>query len=552
MNIENINLNDLNSQTLAQLREIAKELNVKSVTKYKKADLIEKIKEAVNKLKNDDTDATKEENKIIKENKDTDKNKDLEKEEKEILDEKHTKVDEDNKTESTDNIKQTPYKPENNKNNKYENKNYTKNNTQGNINNQRNYNKFQKNDNKQQNNDNKSSNNTKGNYTPKVVEESKIINEFNTSKDDEVVGVLEILPDGFGFLRGSNYLSTENDVYVSPSQIRRFNMKTGDKVRGITRHPKTGEKFRALLFVQKINDEDPETAIQRKSFETLTPIYPEERLTLEKQPNEISTRLIDLISPIGKGQRGLIVAPPKAGKTILLKSVANSIVKNYPNVELIVLLIDERPEEVTDMKESIDADVIYSTFDQVSSHHVKVAEMVLNRAQRLVEHGKDVVILLDSITRLARAYNLTISPTGRTLSGGLDPGALHGPKKFFGAARNIRQGGSLTILATALVETGSRMDDVIFEEFKGTGNMELHLDRKLAEKRIFPAVDIYKSGTRREDLLLSDKEKTALWKLRKEMSNNSVLEVTDNILEALKRTKTNEEFINNINGILNK
>ena len=287
-------------------------------------------------------------------------------------------------------------------------------------------------------------------------------------------------------------------------------MKTGDKVRGITRHPKTGEKFRALLFVQKINDEDPETAIQRKAFETL------------------------------------IVAPPKAGKTILLKSIANSIVKNYPDVELIVLLIDERPEEVTDMKESIDADVIYSTFDQVSSHHVKVAEMVLNRAQRLVEHGKDVVILLDSITRLARAYNLTISPTGRTLSGGLDPGALHGPKKFFGAARNIRQGGSLTILATALVETGSRMDDVIFEEFKGTGNMELNLDRKLAEKRIFPAVDIYKSGTRREDLLLTDKEKTALWKLRKEMSNSSILEVTDNVLEALKRTKTNEEFINNI------
>ncbi|MDY2735462.1 MAG: transcription termination factor Rho [Intestinibacter sp.] len=552
MNIENINLNDLNSQTLAQLREIAKELNVKSVTKYKKADLIEKIKEAVDKLKTTDTDATKEKNKKIKENKDTDKNNDSEKEEKEILDEKHTKIDQDNKIESADNTKQIQYKPENNKNNKYENKNYTKNNTQGNINNQRNYNKFQKNDNKQQNIDNKSSNNTKGNYTPKVVEESKIINEFNTSKDDEVVGVLEILPDGFGFLRGSNYLSTENDVYVSPSQIRRFNMKTGDKVRGITRHPKTGEKFRALLFVQKINDEDPETAIQRKSFESLTPIYPEERLTLEKQPNEISTRLIDLISPIGKGQRGLIVAPPKAGKTILLKSVANSIVKNYPNVELIVLLIDERPEEVTDMKESIDADVIYSTFDQVSSHHVKVAEMVLNRAQRLVEHGKDVVILLDSITRLARAYNLTISPTGRTLSGGLDPGALHGPKKFFGAARNIRQGGSLTILATALVETGSRMDDVIFEEFKGTGNMELHLDRKLAEKRIFPAVDIYKSGTRREDLLLSDKEKTALWKLRKEMSNNSVLEVTDNILEALKRTKTNEEFINNINGILNK
>lgn len=544
----NTNLSDLNNQTLAQLRQTAKELNIKSVTKYKKAELIEQIKEHANKLKSNDTDQLKQDNKIEHSNGEPEKTYSMKKEEK------NTQIDDEKRNDNTENVKQIAYKSEN-RNNKYENKNYTKNNNQANTNNQRNYNKFQKNDAKQQNNENKLSNNDiktqknnniKGNYTPKVVEESKIINEFNTSKEDEVIGVLEILPDGFGFLRGSNYLSTENDVYVSPSQIRRFNMKTGDKVRGITRHPKTGEKFRALLFVQKINDEDPETAIQRKAFETLTPIYPQERLTLEKQPNEISTRLIDLISPIGKGQRGLIVAPPKAGKTILLKSIANSIVKNYPDVELIVLLIDERPEEVTDMKESIDADVIYSTFDQVSSHHVKVAEMVLNRAQRLVEHGKDVVILLDSITRLARAYNLTISPTGRTLSGGLDPGALHGPKKFFGAARNIRQGGSLTILATALVETGSRMDDVIFEEFKGTGNMELNLDRKLAEKRIFPAVDIYKSGTRREDLLLTDKEKTALWKLRKEMSNSSILEVTDNVLEALKRTKTNEEFINNI------
>ena len=546
--MENTNLSDLNNQTLAQLRQTAKELNIKSVTKYKKAELIEQIKEHANKLKSNDTDQLKQNNKREHSNGEPEKTYSMKKEEK------NTQIDDEKRNDNTENVKQIAYKSEN-RNNKYENKNYTKNNNQANTNNQRNYNKFQKNDAKQQNNENKLSNNDiktqknnniKGNYTPKVVEESKIINEFNTSKEDEVIGVLEILPDGFGFLRGSNYLSTENDVYVSPSQIRRFNMKTGDKVRGITRHPKTGEKFRALLFVQKINDEDPETAIQRKAFETLTPIYPQERLTLEKQPNEISTRLIDLISPIGKGQRGLIVAPPKAGKTILLKSIANSIVKNYPDVELIVLLIDERPEEVTDMKESIDADVIYSTFDQVSSHHVKVAEMVLNRAQRLVEHGKDVVILLDSITRLARAYNLTISPTGRTLSGGLDPGALHGPKKFFGAARNIRQGGSLTILATALVETGSRMDDVIFEEFKGTGNMELNLDRKLAEKRIFPAVDIYKSGTRREDLLLTDKEKTALWKLRKEMSNSSILEVTDNVLEALKRTKTNEEFINNI------
>ena len=546
--MENTNLSDLNNQTLAQLRQTAKELNIKSVTKYKKAELIEQIKEHANKLKSNDTDQLKQDNKREHSNGEPEKTYSMKNEEK------NTQIDDEKRNDNTENVKQIAYKSEN-RNNKYENKNYTKNNNQANTNNQRNYNKFQKNDAKQQNNENKLSNNDiktqknnniKGNYIPKVVEESKIINEFNTSKEDEVIGVLEILPDGFGFLRGSNYLSTENDVYVSPSQIRRFNMKTGDKVRGITRHPKTGEKFRALLFVQKINDEDPETAIQRKAFETLTPIYPQERLTLEKQPNEISTRLIDLISPIGKGQRGLIVAPPKAGKTILLKSIANSIVKNYPDVELIVLLIDERPEEVTDMKESIDADVIYSTFDQVSSHHVKVAEMVLNRAQRLVEHGKDVVILLDSITRLARAYNLTISPTGRTLSGGLDPGALHGPKKFFGAARNIRQGGSLTILATALVETGSRMDDVIFEEFKGTGNMELNLDRKLAEKRIFPAVDIYKSGTRREDLLLTDKEKTALWKLRKEMSNSSILEVTDNVLEALKRTKTNEEFINNI------
>ena len=548
--MENTNLSDLNNQTLAQLRQTAKELNIKSVTKYKKAELIEQIKEHANKLKSNDTDQLKQDNKREHSNGEPEKTYSMKKEEK------NTQIDDEKRNDNTENVKQIAYKSEN-RNNKYENKNYTKNNNQANTNNQRNYNKFQKNDAKQQNNENKLSNNDiktqknnniKGNYTPKVVEESKIINEFNTSKEDEVIGVLEILPDGFGFLRGSNYLSTENDVYVSPSQIRRFNMKTGDKVRGITRHPKTGEKFRALLFVQKINDEDPETAIQRKAFETLTPIYPQERLTLEKQPNEISTRLIDLISPIGKGQRGLIVAPPKAGKTILLKSIANSIVKNYPDVELIVLLIDERPEEVTDMKESIDADVIYSTFDQVSSHHVKVAEMVLNRAQRLVEHGKDVVILLDSITRLARAYNLTISPTGRTLSGGLDPGALHGPKKFFGAARNIRQGGSLTILATALVETGSRMDDVIFEEFKGTGNMELNLDRKLAEKRIFPAVDIYKSGTRREDLLLTEEEKTALWKLRREMSNNSVLEVTDKVIELLKRTKNNDEFIKSIKG----
>ena len=504
MNLDQITSNELGSKTLPQLRDIAKELGIKSTSKYKKNELIELISENIKE------DSKKQESTEIKVNNMAEK-----------------------KIEKSENLENRSYV-----------KSYEKRNTDRNT-----ENRYQRNENKSSNTEYVNPRNNKTYYTPKVVEESKIVDEFNTSKDDEVMGVLEILPDGFGFLRGSNYLSTEGDVYVSPSQIRRFNMKTGDKVKGITRHPKTGEKFRALLYVQKINDENPETAIQRRSFELLTPIYPEERLTLERNQNDIATRLIDLVSPIGKGQRGLIVAPPKAGKTSLLKNVANSIAKNHPDVELIVLLIDERPEEVTDMRESINGDVIYSTFDQVSSHHVKVAEMVLNRAQRLVEHGKDVVILLDSITRLARAYNLTISPTGRTLSGGLDPGALHGPKKFFGAARNIRQGGSLTILATALVETGSRMDDVIFEEFKGTGNMELNLDRKLAEKRIFPAVDIYKSGTRREDLLLSEEEKTALWRLRREMSNNSVLEVTDKVIELLKRTKNNDEFIKSIKAL---
>ncbi|WP_313395135.1 transcription termination factor Rho [Clostridioides difficile] len=475
-------LEGLGSKTLV-LREIAKELKIKSITTYKKNELIEIIN---SKSKNEEkvNEETKEKNEDIKEDiKNRKENIERESIEKEVEYKSPTKSY--NKKEiDTQNISQN----------------------QENRNQRNDYNKTVR-------------NNNKNYYMPKQVDESKIVDEFNTSKEDEVVGVLEILPDGFGFLRGSNYLSTEGDVYVSPSQIRRFNMKTGDKIKGITRHPKSGEKFRALLYVQKINDENPDTAIQRNAFETLTPIFPEERLTLETNRNEIATRIIDLISPIGKGQRGLIVAPPKAGKTVLLKSVANSIAKNHPNVELIVLLIDERPEEVTDMKESIEGDVIYSTFDQVSSHHVKVAEMVLNR------------------------------PTGRTLSGGIDPGALHGPKKFFGAARNIRQGGSLTILGTALVETGSRMDDVIFEEFKGTGNMELHLDRKLAEKRIFPAIDIYKSGTRRDDLLLDDEEKTALWRLRREMSNNSVMEITDKVIELIKRTKDNKEFVKSIKNL---
>ncbi|MBR6700126.1 MAG: transcription termination factor Rho, partial [Firmicutes bacterium] len=331
--------------------------------------------------------------------------------------------------------------------------------------------------------------------------------------------------------------------YVSPAQIRRFRLKTGDKVKGITRPPNEGEKFRALLYVNTVNGDPLNVAINRKDFDSLTPIFPEERLNLEINPADLSTRLIDLIAPIGKGQRGLIVAPPKAGKTVLLKKVANSITKLHKDIELIVLLIDERPEEVTDMQRSIDGEVIYSTFDELPQHHIKVAEMVLARAQRLAEHGKDVVILLDSITRLARAYNLTIPPTGRTLSGGLDPGALHKPKKFFGAARNLEEGGSVTILATALIETGSRMDDVIFEEFKGTGNMELHLDRKLSEKRIFPAIDLNRSGTRREDLLLTPEEMEAIWMMRRVLGNGANQDAAESIINYLMSTKTNKEFI---------
>ncbi|HBH12264.1 MAG TPA: transcription termination factor Rho [Clostridiales bacterium] len=366
----------------------------------------------------------------------------------------------------------------------------------------------------------------------------------------ETSGILEIHQDGYGFLRRYNYLTSDEDVYISPSQIRRFKMNTGDKISGITRPPKQGEKFKALLYVKAINDENPESAINRPDFDTLTPIYPNDRLRLETSQMKISNRIIDIIAPIGRGQRGMIVAPPKAGKTTLMKGIANAIAENHPDVEIIVLLIDERPEEVTDMQRSVNGDVVFSTFDELPKHHIKVAEMVLERAKRLVEHGKDVIILLDSITRLARAYNLTIPPTGRTLSGGLDPGALHNPKRFFGAARNIEFGGSLTILATALVETGSRMDDVIFEEFKGTGNMEIHLDRKLSEKRVFPAIDINKSGTRREDLLLDQNELQTIWQLRKALSNYPVDYVTEKFLSGLLSTKTNMDFMDNAKEIM--
>ncbi len=375
-----------------------------------------------------------------------------------------------------------------------------------------------------------------------------INNNLQRQADDEVEGVLEVIEQGYGFLRFKNFLSSDLDVYVSPSQIRKFSMRTGDKIKGITRIPTQSEKFRALLFVKEINGQKPQSNYTRAKFDDLTPLYPEERFNLDDGSGEMSMRLIDLISPIGKGQRGLIVAPPKAGKTILLQKIAQNITRNNPDAEVIVLLIDERPEEVTEMQRSINADVIYSTFDELPSHHIKVAEMVLNRAKGLVEQGRDVVVLLDSITRLARAYNLVIPSSGRTLSGGFDPAALHKPKRFFGAARNIEGGGSLTILATALVETGSRMDEVIFEEFKGTGNMELTLSRRLSEKRIFPAVDIRKSGTRREDKLLSSKEMEAIYHIRRAMGNQNVQEVTEFLIDKLMKTKTNDEFVEKIRG----
>lgn len=445
---------DYKSKTLLELREIAKDKGIKSVTKYKKDQLIEQIK---------------------------------------------GEIQETSEKQESSEKKETPEKEKNNQS------------------------KF------------------KVKY-PKIKD----------SIEDAItkIGVLEILPDGYGFLRAENYQSGDKDIYVSHSQIRRFNLRTGDKIKGKIRNPKDSEKYNALLFVASVNDDHPESVVRRPTFENLTPIFPNERIKLEYTPNDLSTRLIDFIAPIGKGQRGMIVAPPKAGKTILLKKIANSITINHPDIELIVLLIDERPEEVTDMQRSIKGDVIYSTFDELPENHIKVSDMVLERAKRLVEQKKDVVILLDSITRLARANNMVVPASGRTLSGGLDPGALHRPKRFFGAARNIEEGGSLTILATALVDTGSRMDDVIFEEFKGTGNMELHLDRKLSERRIFPAIDINRSGTRREDLLLNTEEVAAVWSIRKAINNMSIGDVTEIIIDYLSGSKTNDEFLKNMETIL--
>lgn len=518
----------LKKESIVELRVVGKSLKVKSVTTFKKAELIEKIIEKISSDEDSLTEFKKmmgvsESEESINENK-------LEKSDKEVR--------------KKENAEEYKHDSES-KNERHHIKNEHTRNTIRQYGNQKTINNVF-NRNRNQSGEISQDTEYRGinhNNVDKRVTDAFFATPPEMTEDNKAEGVLEILPDGFGFLRGTNYLSTENDIYVSPNQIRKFGLKTGDFVTGVTKPDNPNEKFKGLMYIYYINGDHPSSGRNRKSFEHLVPIYPDEKLVLETEGDILSTRIIDLFSPIGKGQRGLIVAPPKVGKTVLLKKVANSISVNHPNVKLIVLLIDERPEEVTDMKESIDGEVIYSTFDQVASHHVKVAEMVLNRAQRLVEHGKDVVILLDSITRLARAYNLTISPTGRTLSGGIDPGALHGPKKFFGAARNIRNGGSLTILGTALVDTGSRMDDVIFEEFKGTGNMELHLDKGMAEKRIFPAIDVYKSGTRREDLLLSDDEMEVLYKLRRMVSTESSQIGADKVIEEMKKTDSNEEFI---------
>ncbi|NFN87216.1 transcription termination factor Rho [Clostridium sporogenes] len=463
---------DYESMTVKELREIAKKLDIKNISKFKKNELIEEIK--------------------------TCKSAAIEKDGKILVEKISPKI--------------------------IKNENNIHSNTINSV------------------NEEKNSFATKNSEENKAERLKEMINESQRAK-----GVLEIIENNnYGFLRGQNYLSGPEDIYISPSQIRRFNLRTGDEVEGKVRIPKDGEKFKALIYVEKVNGENPEKAVGRKPFESLVPIYPNERIKLETNSQDLSTRLMDIISPIGKGQRGMIVAPPKAGKTTLLKKIAQSISQNNPLCKLIVLLIDERPEEVTDMQRSIKGEVIYSTFDEEPEHHTKVTYMVLERAKRMVEQGQDVVILLDSITRLSRAYNLTITPTGRTLSGGLDPGALVMPKKFFGAARNIENGGSLTILATALTETGSRMDDMIFEEFKGTGNMEVHLNRKLQERRIFPALDIYKSGTRRDDLLFTDSlEKETAFNIRKLLyEENNVENVTEQILSVLSKTKTNEEFIN--------
>lgn len=492
----NENIMELSKLKLDELRVLAKEHQVKSYLKYRKAELISILDEI---LKTDDQSKKNEpESPEVTQEVSAVKNSDKEEKEetdKKPLPEKISPASQDSKSDENGN-------EESSKNEENVRETET----------------FRRNDGKR----------------------VKYSNEFDCK------GVFEILDmNNFGFLRGENYLTSPDDIYVSPPQIRRFDLRTGDEVIGYARYPKEGEKFAGLNYIEKINGENPEKSVGRPYFDRLTPIYPDERIRMEvPSENDLSTRIIDLMAPMGKGQRGLIVAPPKAGKTTILKKIAQNIAHNNPDIRIIVLLIDERPEEVTDMQRSIDGDIIYSTFDEEPDHHTKVARMVLERAKRMVEQKQDVVILMDSITRLARAYNLTVNPSGRTLSGGLDPAALIMPKKFFGAARNIEEGGSLTILATALVDTGSRMDDMIFEEFKGTGNMEIHLDRRLQERRIFPAIDIYKSGTRKEKALLTDDEFEMTMNIRRQMnSGGSADRVTEDLIKMMSQSKNNDEFI---------
>ncbi|WBW98473.1 transcription termination factor Rho [Oceanirhabdus sp. W0125-5] len=491
-------VDELMNKNLSELKEIAKNYNIKGISKYRKSELIELLNEEMSKEKVQGETQQKKES--ISDTKTEQK-----REEKR-----------DNKASAYAIKKEGSVLREKISPKKYESTNTSVSSSNSNIESEE-----------------------------KKTKLKEMLSDSLTAK-----GVLEINENNnYGFLRCHNYLSGANDVYVSPSQIRKFNLKTGDMVIGKIRQPNDGEKFNALLYVQSINGESPEKAIGRPLFEKLTPIYPNERLRLESGQLDLTTRLMDIMSPIGKGQRGLIVAPPKAGKTTILKKIAKSLKLNNPEINLIVLLIDERPEEVTDMQRSIDGEIVYSTFDEEPGHHNKVSEMALERAKRMVEQGQDVVILMDSLTRLVRSYNLTVTPTGRTLSGGLDPGALLQPKKFFGAARNVEGKGSLTILATVLVDTGSRMDDMIYEEFKGTGNMEVHLDRKLQERRIFPAIDIFKSGTRREDLLLDRNEYEIAYGIRKMMySEGKVPVITEKILGILSKTKTNSDFIGMLEG----
>ncbi|WP_304943354.1 transcription termination factor Rho [Vallitalea guaymasensis] len=536
---------DFKKFTLAELRKKAKEIGIRSVTTFKKAELVQILTEVEAKQQGKE-----------------------EKQEQNVEQEKQQKTEPEQKEKSQPKTKKKQVKKpqpklekaEQNEEPKVEQKVEKTVNKEKVLPKKAEYKKqqYKIEDKKEVQKDINKESNENNKEIKKEVHRDKptktVPSDFQDLNSGEIAyGVLEVLPDGFGFIRCANYLPGEDDVYVSPSQIRRFNLKTGDLIIGNIRVPKENEKFRALLYVQSVNGDSPANAAKRPNFEDLTPIFPDERVRLETISSEYSTRLIDFVAPIGKGQRGMIVAPPKAGKTTLLKKIANAITTNHPDSHLIVLLIDERPEEVTDIRRSINGDnveVIYSTFDELPEHHKRVSEMVLARAKRMVEQKKDLYILLDSITRLARAYNLTIPPSGRTLSGGLDPAALHMPKKFFGAARNIEEGGSLTILATALVETGSKMDEVVFEEFKGTGNMELVLDRKLSEKRIFPAIDIAKSGTRRDDLLYTKEEMEAIYRLRKASSNMRSDEVTESILKVFVKSKNNTDFFNTINNNL--